>query len=348
MFQALLHWWLAQLAGLLPPRWRRTGARLPDTVVLRMDRETMVAGVRRRGRLRELGRFTPDRRGAADLDCAVSQDGRRLGVTFAPPSAHVLHKTMTLPVAARRNLGQVLEFELDRETPFRPEDALWSWRIAEVHRDAERMDVELDLIPRSAIAPAAELVEAAGLRIEAVEIDDRHGTTRRIALNGAADGHAAGIARLDLALAGLVAALAIATVAVPLIRLRHAVSDARADVARLRGATQPVLALKRDVERLSSAAATVAGQYDQYRDPIAVLASVTAALPDSTYLTEFTLHGDRATLVGLSPSAARLIEILVKTPPFRDPTFGAPVVRPRGKTLELFTINATVAPTSRK
>ena len=106
---------------------------------------------------------------------------------------------------------------------------------------------------------------------------------------------------------------------------------------------------EKSFERMrSSAAATVAGQYDQYRDPLTVLAAATAALPDSTYLTEFTLHGDHATLVGLSPSAARLIEILAKTPPFRDPTFGAPVVRPRGKTLELFTINATVAPTGRK
>jgi general secretion pathway protein L len=349
MFQVFLHWWLAQLAGLLPAEWWQGGARLPDGIILAADQQQLAASLRRRGQSYPLGRFATDKRGAADLNIAASEAGAdKLPAALALTPGQVLNKTISLPLAARRNIGQVLEFELDRETPFRAEEVLWTFRIGQLHRDADRVDVELDLVPRAAVAATVMLVEAAGLRVEAVEFADRHGKTRRIGVNESAPGRSHRYSRLDLALAGVAALLMLAAVATPFVRLERALIDARADVTRLRSAGQTAITLKRDADRLSKAASTVADQYERMRDPLQVLAAATRALPDSTFLTEFTIRGDRATLVGLSSSAARLIETLAKTPPFRDPAFGAPVVRPNGKALELFTINATLAPTTRR
>jgi general secretion pathway protein L len=82
------------------------------------------------------------------------------------------------------------------------------------------------------------------------------------------------------------------------------------------------------------------------RDALHVLAAATQALPDNTYLTEFSLRSEQARLVGFSPSAANLIKVLAETAPFRDPTFGAPVVHPDNGKLEMFTIRVMLDPTN--
>ena len=49
----------------------------------------------------------------------------------------MLAKTVTLPLAAERELEQVLAFEMDRETPFKAEELYWIHR-SHSGRPAER------------------------------------------------------------------------------------------------------------------------------------------------------------------------------------------------------------------
>jgi general secretion pathway protein L len=347
MIQVFLHWWLEQLASLVPAIWREMGYRVPDCILFTQEHAMVSAAVRRRGFLQSLGQFDTDRRGAAALGAALSHvGGRPLGAVLQPVDPNVLRKVVSLPLLARRNLRQVLEFELDHETPFRAEDVVWHYRICRIDRAAERIDVELLMVPRRLLTRACELAEAAGLRTEAVEIADSDGHMHRIGLS-AASAHRQGLARhRTAALAVLLLGLALTTVVLPFVQVERSLLQTRHEVERLRAVAGEATELRRQIEQLSRATHLLDGERGRVRDPLTVLAAATNAVPDGSYLMEFSLHGERAMLVGLSPSSAELIPALAATKPFRDPTFGAPVVRPDGSKLELFTIGAALAVTN--
>jgi general secretion pathway protein L len=73
------------------------------------------------------------------------------------------------------------------------------------------------------------------------------------------------------------------------------------------------------------------------------LATLTAALPDDTWLTSLTLHQRKLTLEGQSAAATRLIATLATTPRIRNPGFAAPVLR-NDQGADLFAIQAEVGP----
>ena len=82
----------------------------------------------------------------------------------------------------------------------------------------------------------------------------------------------------------------------------------------------------------------------RFADPLQVLAGLTEALPDDTYLSDLLLKGHKLTVAGQSSSATRLIGILATNALFHDPSFVAPVTRlgPDTGTLEVFSITAEV------
>ena len=69
-----------------------------------------------------------------------------------------------------------------------------------------------------------------------------------------------------------------------------------------------------------------------------MLAAITDALPDDTYLSDFTLHHREISLMGQSRDAAALIQRLSDNSVVRDPGFSAPVTRDPGTGVDNFSI----------
>jgi len=346
MIQAFLHGWLEQLVSLIPAPWRTSGAASPDCILLSADQTGYVGVLRHRGELQPFGRFAPDQQGAGAFQASVASQGPRpLPVVLSPPPAAILRKKISLPLAARQNLRQVLEFELDYETPFRPDEVVWQYRIQRIDRGREMMDIELLIVPRSVIEKPCEFVELAGLHPAMVELADSAGRLSRINLQDNAAFEDRTIQRINLAVAGVAAVLALTAVIVPFLRLAANLMEVRGEVEQLRVVANETGTLQREIEQLLQTKQLIVNERAQVRDPLQVLAAVTQALPDTTYLTEFSLRSEQARLVGFSPSAANLIAALTDTAPFRDPTFGAPIVHPDNSQLELFTIRLLIDPT---
>ncbi|KAA3523481.1 hypothetical protein DXM29_20465 [Agrobacterium tumefaciens] len=70
---------------------------------------------------------------------------------------------------------------------------------------------------------------------------------------------------------------------------------------------------------------------------------LTRILPDSTWLTDLTVHEDGISITGFSKTAADLIAITSASPLFQDPRFTTPVMRVPGQKDERFTIQMKVA-----
>lgn len=337
-------WWLEQLMSLVPLRWGDGQLRERDHILLRVEGDGFAAIAQRRGSAHPLGRFGAEARGQAALAAAARQAGvDRLPVVLSTPPYHLLRKELSLPLVARSDLSQALSFELERLTPFRAAEIVWRHRIVRLDRSRDRLDVELLLLPRFAFEAAASLVKGAGLQAAAVVVEDR-GTTAEFDLGEAGVKPVTGPRPLRRALAAMAALLLIVAVGLPYVRLNAALNGAREASLPARAAATEAASIRAEIERLTRAERFIREVRARAPDPLQVLAAATETLPDNTYLTEFSLRGEQATLTGQSPAAADLIAALTRNAAFRNPTFGAPVVKSEGSKLELFTIRVQLQP----
>jgi general secretion pathway protein L len=346
MLREFFSWWSGQLAELLPPVLRRTAPTVADATViapvglLGRGIDAISVGVRRNGRETPLGRFPLGAAGVAELP---NGGGRptvlRLG------EADVLGKTVTLPLAAERELAQVIGFEMDRETPFQADELYWSHQIAEVDRQNGRLSVRLRLLPKANLAPLLAALAQTGLRPERVEIADGPDAGACLPLFDENGGARPAASRLVvIAGAACCTALAIATVVTPFVRQSNALAAIDQQVASGRASAAEAARLRREIDRLTRSADLIRSEREKVGQPLAVLAAVTRVMPDDSYLTELELLQRKLTVSGRSAAAARLIGAFATDSKFRNPAFAAPVTRIEALRQEIFTIVAEVEP----
>lgn len=341
-----LSWWWRQLVGLVPPGLARFASSGREELVVEAQGAELAAHFR--GRRLGAGRFARDAGGASALADAVRAVRRRpppVVLRLAEPE--VLRKPVRLPLAALSSLPQVLAFEMDRETPFTADELCWDFSVARRDRAASRLDVELLLVPRPVVERLAGLLRAHGLPPVAVEAAGNDGRPPVRLRRGWREEDAAPRRRRNL-VRGLVAVnavLALLLAATPFIRQQRALDAVGMRLDAARPGFEAATALRRERDRLSEASDLLRTERGRAPGALRVLQATTHALPDDTWLTEFTLRGAQLTLTGQSPSAAGIIGRLSAAPPLRDPAFTAPIVRREGSAApEQFTVLLSTAP----
>jgi general secretion pathway protein L len=346
MLAGFFEWWLRQIRS-LPVGRRRAG--LPNAVIfaideLRLEPALAAAGnvlIRRDGREVQTAMLSlPHQDPVAALPALPP--GLRAGLRL--PAGMMLRRDVALPMAAARDLTQLLTFEMDRLTPFTADELLWSTGPAQVgpaqlgprgpSANRESLKFSLLMVPRRPVEALLTALDQAGLRPAFVECENgrielrRHATPRQ---NG------------QRAVWALCGALALACLVAPVIRQQLALNDAAGQIAALQPAMGEAQTLRARFAA-ATAAQTAVTTAQQKGDALRSLAVLTNALPDGTWLTDLTLSAGNLTINGQSQDAAALIAVLAATPAFHDPRFIAPVTRAPGGDADLFSINATVTP----
>lgn len=345
MFREFFRWWFGQLVELLPERWRRVGGSGDALVIapagpLGEAAEYVNVSLRRNGRENPIGRFGF---AAGGLNAVPRPAGRpavlRLG------ESEVLGKTLTLPLAAERQLGQVLAFEMDRETPFKPEELFWTHRIARRDRQTGQLLIRLLVLPRARLERVLAALEHAGIRPRWAEIASGPDQGCRLPLGEAGRPQGAAARRWLLwPAAACCALLALGAVLTPFARQEAEFSGIDREIAADRVAATEAEALRGEIDRLSGSIDLVESERAKTGRPLTVLAELTRLLPDDSYLTEFVQQQRKVTVSGRSAAASRLIGALAGGERLRNPAFAAPVTRIEATHSEVFTIAAEIAP----
>ena len=169
-----LEWWGSELAALLPQRVRdrfveRRGEILIERAVEGGWLLTRVPGIDEADR-----RALPVEATNDDWQGEVALLRERSEVPadliLILERRGVLDRHLTLPLAAEDNLAQVIAFEMDRQTPFKPDQVRFDHRIT--RRDPVARQIALDLLiaPRPVIDAATAPIIAAELPIDAIDI----------------------------------------------------------------------------------------------------------------------------------------------------------------------------------
>ena len=273
---------------------------------------------------------------ALPLQAAPIPDGA--AVTLALPQERLLVRDVRVPEAAAANLRAVLEFEMDRLTPFPAASLCWSFETTGHDLAKGELLVRLFLLPLARIAGGLDVLAERGLTVRHVAAA-AGGRMRRLDLIPPDPVMAARTRRRTVAAWSLCSALAVAAIVVPVAQTAAAMDGTAAEIARLRPQVAKAEALRRQITGEGTGAGALADTRLQAGRALRAVAALTDALPDDTYLTAMTLKGTRVSLEGQSAAATKLIAALSSQPNLRNPSFAAPVVRTESQA-EIFAIQA--------
>lgn len=334
MLAAFALWWVSQMraltSGFLAPPNRQA-----DALIIAFDGSAtsfadQISGtllLRREGRERGLQELDLTRPLPAGLAPHLAT-GLRL------PRGAVLCREVVLPLAAARDLPAVLGFEMDRLTPFAAEEVYWSVSGLRLDRARAKLSLTLSVALRAQI----DALRAALARMNITPSFIEAGAERiDLATPGQQPGR-----RLRLSLAILCGGLALACLATPFLRQQMALDAAAQAIAAATPAASTAQALRRQLATAAQGRAAIA-QARQAGDALQVLATLTSALPDGTWLSDLTLKSGDLTFDGQSGNAAQLIKLLSAVPGLHDPSFTAPVTRTSDGKADLFSMHVTVA-----
>ncbi|HEY1413363.1 MAG TPA: PilN domain-containing protein [Rhodopila sp.] len=330
MLASFFTWWIARIVELLPPSWTNAGAGASDGIVVDVDRaQNVTVSLRRSGQQETL-----------TLGAAARLAARK-PVLLRPLPETVLEKHHVVPAAPRREIDQMLRYELGRITPFTSENVFWRWDGRPKTGDRSRMDVTLTLIPKVAVNAALDALAEAGIQPRYIEA----GPTERPRLVAIQDeaGRSSGpvlVRGLTWACAGL----AVIALFLPVVTQEIALYRTNNAIDELQPAIKQVEALRQGITANGAGQEIVAKELARTGDILQVLATVTRILPDDTYLTDFSLRDRQMVIGGRSAAAARLITGLSAEPTIHDAAFAAPVTRTEGATTDTFSIRAEIAP----
>ena len=334
-------WWLKLAASL---RADLSGAaKAPDAVILELERQNFHPVIRVDGQGTRCAVLRADAAGIQMFAQLLGGDPKLpRTILLRPASSQILHKTVTMPAAARRDLERVLEFEIDRETPFNRNEVYWTYTVRRSETTPGSLDVHLVLVPRLLVDGFLTALNAAGIEPSGIEADSGPASTIVIPFGQRKTQPWFPIERPLMPLAATAAALLVLVFIAPLLVREWVLFSTDATMASLTGSAREAATLRQSVDGAIRAAEFLAAERKKNRSVVAILAAVTDALPDDTYLTSLSVHGGKLTLSGMSSSAADLIGMLANTDGFSSPAFDAPVVQ-GDNSLESFTISVTLS-----
>lgn len=343
-------WWLGELAGMLPGGLRRAARLERDVFRLELSGEVLEITVGSGRRLRSIATVPLAAADPAYADHALAAaldriDLERYRVVLVLDDAKALRRTLTLPRAAAAELADLLEFEIERHTPFRADQVYFYYAVAAA-ADDDTVAVTLVVIPRRIVDPLMQRLAGHGLVPDAVTLSDpalSPGTAaRRLSAPARNGGEARGRRRLKLML-GLAVALAAAAALSPVLRLSLTANRLAADVARAAEDADATRALQREADRLSQGVEAVARAKASAPSPLRILNTLSTLLPDDTWLAQLGVTGDEVTLEGRTASSATLVGLLESSEMFDQLTYLSPVTRDGGGAFERFNFSVKLS-----
>jgi general secretion pathway protein L len=342
---AFLAWWGGELRALLPVRWRSWFADGADWYLLQVDGDSW--SLRRRGHAESLAQWNeavevmPARAFAMALQQVDRED---LRVALLLPAVQVLRRSLSLPLAARDNLHQVVGFEMDRQTPFGVAQVYYAVRELQATAPAGRCQVELVAAARAGVDPLLARLRAQGIAVDAVDVavaDDRLGVNllppeqrpRRVHPRR----------RLNLILAAGVVLLLLLVG----LEWRHnreaALAAMQAEVAAMRGDAAQVASLRQQLQDNAGAAGFLAQRKRDTVGMLELLRDATARLPQGTWLERFSVDNTgQIGMQGQSQQAAKLLDALKDSSVITDAGFQGSIQPDASTGKERFYLTARV------
>jgi len=324
---AFFTWWGAELAALLPANLRARLLRGPEVLLLTVHAQGLRV---RRERTHDVLAAIPWAAGLeaqrADFAraCAGIDPADRRLVLLLPPDS-VLQRRLHLPQAAASDPRRVVGYEIDRQTPFKPEQVWYDVRVLQNDSPRGQIAVELIVAPRSEVDPLLERLRGIGVVPDAVDVGaDAAAVSSRDGVNllppEARPRRPQPRRRINLILAAACAILLVVVMLQWLDNRRAALDAMQAQTDALRARARQATALREELVNAAGASGFLAARKRAAPSALAVLRDLTSRLPADTWLERYSQDAQgQIAMQGESAKAASLIDRLRESPLLTEP-----------------------------
>lgn len=311
-------------------------------------------------------KYWVDRSGTVDLTLAAD------GTIALPPRlsgrdvrllvdwTHVLQKSVAYPAAVEESLADVVMNDLDRQTPFTPEQIYLTTRVERRYQSADgvaRLDVELTMVLRRVVAAAVERVRGAGGAVYSAVITNPAAGAMSELLPAAerAPRRLTQLQKLNLGLLGLLVVLIAAAVGVPILQRHAEVTELAPRVEKARSEAEATRKIEAEFQRLSQEYQLAMTKKYQAYAVVDILEELTRLSPDTTWLQSLEMRAPAGAskanknvrevqLIGEAATASKMIELLEQSPLLQNTTQRAQTTRGTQPNTERFQIATELKP----
>lgn len=336
LVQQGLHWWLTELAGLVPAPVRAlvTSRRANDLVLeFGRDEARLVAGKHEKGGPTIIPLNVANQSSTA----RISERFPGAAVAIALDEKLIFRPEIELPAMAEPNLAQVLRHQIERLVPLDPSSVSFTWQVTERLPGRNAIKVTLAIVKNAVVLRAREFAAEFGLRPTAVMISQADGSPATVWRAQSAD---AGGGRMRMLCRLMEAAAIICWVSgygIYVKRLDHRLVALHGQVVTLQAQSVSVQDMARDAHAVQTKLLAMNARLAT-PTPLAILDSLTKALPLDTSVSEFSWDGKKIDIIGMATHASALLAHIERAPLFTEPSFTAPITAAPGSGGERFEI----------
>jgi general secretion pathway protein L len=261
-------------------------------------------------------------------------------------SDQLLFRSLDFPKQAVDFLDGMIRTQIDRLTPWTADDVVFGWSPPSALSN-ERVEIMLAATSKQQIQPLVQFATSVGAASIAVSaaLPTAAGTSGKINLFDQTLRGAVGRA-LDLPrIVRLILLSAAFAAAASMMIAAYVGSDLESEQQQLmRRIAERRASLRLNPAAEGSALGLLARRKQTSPSSVLVLEALSQALPDSTYITELRIEGDKVQVVGMTQDAPSLIRLIERSPQFAQATFFAPTTRAQNEPGERFHIEARITP----
>lgn len=281
-----------------------------------------------------------------DIEALIGQRLAGLPRHWLLPANAALRRPLRMPGAAADRLCDVARFEIDRQTPFRPEQVGFDARLLQ-RRDDGTLEVELVVVPSGTIDAQAAQAGPWWATLAGIDVAGATPAQPPLGVNllpSAQRQRGSDPMRVWNLLAVAIALLALFAAGWQLLDNRRAAADQlRAQVEDDARRARAVASQRQQLVDLVEGAAFFDRKRAQRPTAVEVWDELSRRLPEGTYLEKFSMEGERLQLIGLSSEASSLVRRLEGSPLWRNAALTGVLQSDAGTRRDRFTLTAELA-----
>ena len=349
-FKQFFSWWKRELDFLLPKKVKQLILDEQGYLIVSPDGNRLMLSYLYDGVSEALTIVDINETGVEQFKILQEKDERLVKAQVIIRLTHqfAIQKELSLPTAAKENLAQVVAYELDRYTPFKPEQVYFAVKRLNGTNELEQIKVLLILTPRSILDGLINDIKVLGLSPTLAYYDDsalgfdKFDSSYDLLPQQLRQktGHLTRI--INATLITLTGLLLFAVIATPVWLENQTVNSLRLKTNTFEKDAKKVKALQKDIDATIDETRQLLSEKSAAPAMIEMLNTLSGLIPDDTWLSYLQYSDGHLQIQGESPSASTLIAVLEASDLFTHVRFASPVTQDAVNKIERFQITLDV------
>lgn len=332
-----IHWWWCQLFEIAPFLSLWAGSEKAERCLVQIDGSEAEVLRTQNGKWNSVRKIDLSATNGTMVDDSTKSSATSESGVVSIPDKLILRKHLTVPIAAERNLRSVLLFQLDKISPFKPDDVYFDSVIASRDTRLGQLHIELAIVDRQDVERYLAMARRAGVDPQAA-VSLSGARKEKIGFRFVENIAPTKVPQLlkyaTRGLAVVVLLLAVTVVGLPYYLQQVERTAVQARLVETKRLAVQASELKAAAKKLRTQRQYAAGKKSTTTPPMIVLLELTQRIPDGTWINQLSMKDSSIKFQGFTPSSESLLVVLEKSARFEQVALKAKVTKDAASGLE--------------